>query len=68
MQEAYGTMKSTSKYLPEFIKIFLKPYHDDSIIVKQRSAIRKSKQLNKLLFDNIQILELIFEKLKSMTN
>ena len=68
MQSARGSSKNTGKYLTDFINTFLKPYYEDSVIVKQRSQIRKSPELNKLLFDNLQVLELIFEKMKSMKN
>ena len=35
MQAAYGSAKQTSKYLGEFINTFIKPYYDDSLIIKQ---------------------------------
>jgi len=41
-----------SDHLREFVNIYLVPYYQGSILINERAAIRDSKHLNQLLYDN----------------
>ena len=60
--QKYGHGAKISEHMEEFIKIYLKPYYDNSSMLQQRYQIRDSKHLNKLLFDNMHAIKFIFAK------
>ena len=50
--------------MDEFFDIYITPYVEYAPIKKHRDMIRDNKHLNKLLYDNIHGLRLIYEKQK----
>ena len=62
--EVYSYNEAFADHLDEFFEIYVDPFYEASPIVSHRKIIRDSPYLNKLLFDNIPGLRLIFEKNK----
>ena len=62
--EVYSYTEAFADRLDEFFDIYVDPFYEASPIVSHRKMIRDSPHLNKLLFDNIHGLRLIFEKNK----
>ena len=62
--EAYPSKEDLSKHLGEFIRIFIQPFYNSSIIIQQRISIRDSKFLNQFLYDNLDGIKAIFEAAK----
>lgn len=56
----YSNKEPVAQHLHDFIRIFIKPFYDNSIILEQRKAIREDRHLNQLLFDNLNGLHEIF--------
>ena len=61
-------MHKISEYLDEFFMMYISPYYNESTLFTHRKQIRDSKYLNKLLYDNMEGLQLIYELYKNETN
>ena len=60
----YSAKEKISTYLNEFLNLYVKPYIIQSKINEHRRIIRISKKLNELLFDNIKLLEEMYNQAK----
>ena len=60
----YSPKEKLGGRLREFISVFIRPFYDDSALVEHRRTIRDSKHLNKLLYDNLRALEVLYERVK----
>ena len=61
----FSSKEKAAIHLSDFVKIFLKPFYDTSIILEQRRTIRDSNALNEFLQDNQEGLKEIFEITKN---
>ena len=61
VSNTYSSKEKVAPHLPEFIKIYFKPYYDSSVILEQRREIRESQEINQFLYDNLEGLKELFE-------
>ena len=54
----------THEHLNHFMNLYIRPVYDRSTIIKTRLEMRKGKRLNELLFDNMRILQELFNEHK----
>ena len=60
----YSPKEKLGGRLREFIGVFLRPFYDEGPAMTHRRTIRDSKHLNKLLYDNLRALEVLYERVK----
>ena len=60
----YGIKANTHEHINHFMNLYIRPVYDRSTIIKTRLEMRKGKRLNELLFDNMRILQELFNEHK----
>jgi hypothetical protein len=60
----YGIKANTHEHLITFMNLYIRPVYERSTIIKTRLDMRKGKRVNELLFDNMRILQELFNEHK----